>query len=306
MQAGSTWLTGRILEDVPNAELYAIAPYLMNGTRQEYVAHLESDDELFRWVYAYTIRRVMEPVGRVYNHHQKTAEAEKGLAIYEHNFHMTHPWPDEGGVPMEKRNRIHASIGGGINIINDALMMMRERRIRAQCQFNLNQKNFFHRVKLWGFVPGLNRDQRYRPTFLAEKIANGIIGGDIVRTVHSGAGPTFSATGHFEDDRDSVQAYEDVPTLWSYGFREGSRRGLILFNLDTQRPHRVSVNFAGQVGGEGATAQWLTADSIAANNEYETGEPQVEIREEQMPDFHSGTTLELPPFSMVGLEWQLE
>ncbi|MFO8008613.1 MAG: hypothetical protein R6V05_12855 [Candidatus Brocadiia bacterium] len=130
-QAGSPWLTGRILQDVPNADLYAIAPYLMNGTRAEQVDHLETDDELFRWVYAYTARRVLEPVGRVFRHHQQVRDAGKELAIYEHHFHITHPWPDEGGVPIERRNRVIASIGGGINIINDALLMMRERGIRS-------------------------------------------------------------------------------------------------------------------------------------------------------------------------------
>ncbi|MFO8007371.1 MAG: hypothetical protein R6V05_06505, partial [Candidatus Brocadiia bacterium] len=213
------------------------------------------------------------------------------------------PWPDEGGVPIERRNRVIASIGGGINIINDALLMMRERGIRTQCQFNLNQKNFFHGVKLWGFVPGIRREQRYRPIFLAQKIANEVIGGDLVHTEHAGARPEFAATGYFEDSREEKLTYGDVPALWSYGFREGARRGLILFNLDTTDAHPVQLVFDGDAG-DGATAWWLSADSITANNEYENGEPQVRVRQEEVADFASGHRLELPPHSMVVLEWR--
>ncbi len=71
-------------------------------------------------------------------------------------------------------------------------------------------------VKPWGFVPGLNREQRYRRTFLAEQIVNGMIGGDPVETGHRGARPAFDVRGVFEDTRkkeDKLAAYEGVPAL---------------------------------------------------------------------------------------------
>ena len=304
-QAANPWLTGRILEDVPNADRIGVAPYLMNGTRQKHIDHLDSTDALFRWVFGYTLRRVREPSGKVYRQHETTHQSGKELAIYEHQYHMTQPYPEaEGAVPLDTRKKIIASIGGAVNIMNDCLLMMRERGIRTQCLFNLNQKDF-HDIPLWGFVPGLNvRDQRYRPLFLAMQICNEVMGGDLLETAHSGHNPTFSATGVFESNRDEKATYEDIPALWSYAFRDGARRGLILINLDTQRPHRVRLNFPGSAKGKSATACWLTAEEITANNEYENGEPQVEIRKETVDNFEPGQTLTLPPYSMVGLEWQ--
>ncbi len=308
-QAASPGLTSRIMRDVPNADRYAIAPYLMNQTPKTTLEPLDTDGTLFRWVYAYTLRRVREPVGNVYRQFENVKGTDKELAIYEHNFHITLPQVNNGGAPVAQRNRIIASLGGGINIVNDALLMMREKRIRAQALFNLNQKQFREGIKLWGFCPGLSlEDQRYRPVFLAAEIANKVIGGALVATTHSGAKPTFGATGLFEDTRrkGTVTTYENLPTLWSYAFRDGQRRGLVLVNLDTQHKHPVTVEFAGTVKDKAAAAWWLSADSIAANNEYETGEPQVAIRDERIAAFASGKTLELPPHSLVGLTWQVE
>ena len=307
--AANPWLTGKLLEDVPNADRYAIAPYLMNQTPKTTLEPLDTDDKLFRWVYAYTLRRVLEPQGNVFRQFQHVRGTDKELATYEHNFHITRPQVKQGGAPVARRNRIIASLGGGLNIVNDALLMMRERAIRAQCLFNLNQKQFYEGIKLWGFCPGLNRaDQRYRPVFLAVEIANQIIGGDLVATEHSGARPTFRATGLFEDTRrkNKVTTYENVPTLWSYAFADGPRRGLVLVNLDTQTTHPVAVKFAGKAKDAAATAWWLAADDIGASNEYEAGKPQVAIRQERVADFASGKTLELPPHSMVALRWEIE
>jgi hypothetical protein len=308
-QAASPWLTRRIMEDVPNADRYAIAPYLMNQTPKTTLAPLDTDDKLFRWVHAYTLRRVLEPGGNVFKQYENVKGTDKELASYEHHFHITLPQEKDGGAPVARRNHIIASLGGGVNILNDALLMMREKKIRAQCLFNLNQKQFYEGIKLWGFCPGLSlTDQRYRPVFLATEIANKVIGGDLVATEHTGAKPTFGATGLFEDTRrkGTVTTYENIPTLWSYAFKDGTRRGLILVSLDTHAKHPVALQFAGKVKDGAATAWWLTADDIGANNEYETGTPQVKIVEETINNFASGRTIELPPHSMLALKWEEE
>jgi len=308
-QAASPHLTRRIMQDVPNADSYAIAPYLMNQTPRTTLAPLDTDDKLFRWVYAYTLRRVLEPVGNVFRQYENVKGTKKDLAIYEHNFHITLPQVKDGGAPVARRNRIIASLGGGINIVNDALLMMRNRKIRAQALFNLNQKQFHEGIKLWGFCPGLNRtDQRYRPVFLAAEIANRIIAGDLVATEHSGACPTFSATGLFEDTRrkGKITTCKAVPTLWSYAFKDGRTRGVVLFNLDTGKAHDVKLHFAGGVAGRTAQVWRLAAESIAANNEYETGKPQVKIEERTIEDFAAGRPIRLGPHSMTALKWQDE
>lgn len=309
-QAGSTGVTASVLRDVPNADAYAIAPYMMNGIKKSDMAHLQTDDELFRWVFAYAIRRVREPVGNVFKHYQMTSAADKELAIYEHQFHLTNPMPNQNdAVPLELRKRFMNTLGGGINIINDSLHMLRREHIRAQCLFNLSQRGFMQGVPLWGFVPGLNyKDQRYRPQFLAQEIVNDVIGGDMVETVHSGAQPTFSATGVFEDNRRSREhaTYEDIPTIWTYAFSDGDRRALVLFNLDTSNPQTVKLEFAGGVAGNAARGYLLSADEIWANNEPDTEAPMVEIHEEAVRGFASGHTVALPAHSMMALEWMTE
>jgi len=156
-------------------------------------------------------------------------------------------------------------------------------------------------------VPGLDfRDQRYRPSYLAEQIVNRIVGGDLVETVHGGAAPTFSGTGHFEDERNKTVTHDGFPAIWSYAFRDGTRRGLVLFNLDTKAARRVRLSFEGAAKGGAATAWRLAADSIAANNEPESGDPQVAIREERLDGFASGRAIDLPPHSMLGVRWETE
>jgi hypothetical protein len=304
-QAASTGVTRGVLRDVPNADSYSIAPYMMNGMRAEYLEHLKTDDELFRWVFAYALRRVLDPTGRVYQQDQLTREAGKALSIYEHNFHMTTPTPERGGVDVETRNRIQTSLGAGLTVINDALLMMRERHIHVQCQFNLRQRSY-RSTRLWGFVPGLNvHDQRYRPHFLAEQIANNVIAGDMLETEHGPGEPTFAADGHFESDRKTRKQYSGFPALWSYAFRDGARRGLIVFNLDTTQPRSVRLDFDGKAAKGQARAWWLAADKITANNEPEH-EPQVKPRQEDLTDFGAGKVLQLPPHSMLGVVWEQE
>lgn len=55
-----------------------------------------------------------------------TEKAGIELSIYEGNHHTTH-----GDAPLEPRNKIVASIGGGISVANNMLMMMRERMVHS-------------------------------------------------------------------------------------------------------------------------------------------------------------------------------
>jgi alpha-L-arabinofuranosidase len=303
-QAGSPGVTASVLRDVPKADTYAIAPYMMNQTRARQIAHLDSDRKLFNWAFAYAIRRVIEPVGKVYKHAELTDEAGKGLSIYEHNFHLTRPDPRRGGVSYERRNYLQTSLGAGLAVINDALLMLREHGIQPQCQFNLRQRSFYQ-TRLWGFVPGIDiRDQRYRPHFLCEQIANDVMGGRMLKTTHSANEPTFSATGVFEDDRRKKQTYKDIPALWSYAFADGKDRGLIIFNLDVDADHQVKLALA-TAGAATATVKRVTGPSVSANNEPEH-EPQVKISQTRLDDFRNGATLTVPAHSMTVVKWRVE
>ena len=66
----------------------------------------------------------------------------------------------------------------------------------------------------------------------------------------------------------------------------------------------MKLTLPAAVENKAAKAWRLAADSIAANNEYETGEPQVKIAEETINNFSSGSEIKLPPHSMLVLKWQ--
>ena len=147
--------------------------------------------------------------------------------------------------------------------------------------------------------------ERYRPTFLACATANKVIGGDLVETIHRGADPRFEATGVFSRSA-GVETLEDLPVIWSYGFRDGTRRGLILVSLDTSKERTVAVAFQGRAVGGKASSWLVAAERITGSNEYEEGEPRVNVSEETISGFQSGRRVTLPPHSMRAMSWQVE
>jgi hypothetical protein len=190
------------------------------------------------------------------------------------------------------------------------LLMMREHKIRTQCLFSLIQHSYrahgIGEVRLWGTALNMRKGyERYRPTFLACMLANKVIGGDLVGTIHSEDEPTFDAKGYFAW-KGEVETIANIPVMWSYGFAQGTRRGLILICLDVSKPRSVIVKFAGKVAGDKATSWVLSADRITASNEFEVGKPQVKVKTNVLRSFASGTRVALAPHSMLVLSWEVE
>ncbi len=265
---------------------------------------LGSEEKLFQWVFAKPIWRSRDPRGAMFQNHQLAEKAGIELSIYEVNHHTTH-----GDAPLEPRNKIVTSIGGGINVANNMLMMMREHKLRTQCLFSLIQHGYrahgIGEVRLWGTALNMRAGhERYRPTFLACMLANKVIGGDMVRTIHSKDEPTFYARGYFT--KGDVETVANIPVIWSYGFSQGTKRGLVFMCLDVSKPREVTVKFVGKVTGDHATSWTLSADSITASNEFEVGEPQVKMRQGVVRGFARGSKVELAPHSMLVLSWQVE
>lgn len=305
--AGQASYSGRnrqIISDCPNADRFGVAPYIIQGfSKEEFATYLNDDDRLFRWAFAWPIYRSRDPRGAMLQNHELANQAGMELSIYEINHHTTH-----GDGPLEPRNKLVTSIGGGLNVVNNMLLMIKEHHLRTQCLFSLAQHSYNARgigpVRLWGTALCM-RDgrQRYRPTFLACAAANRVLGGDLVETVHRGSNPAFEATGIFSN-REGPETLKDLPVIWSYAFAEGKRRGLILISLDTSQEHPVAVTFDGRVPAGQARSWLLTAARITDGNEYEAGPTQVNVREESLLDFQSGKRFVLPPFSMRVLSWQ--
>ncbi len=304
-QAAHWSLNDSLMGFAPAADRFGVAPYIIQRLSKEDARKLDTDEKLFRWAFAWAIRRSRDQEGAMRRNYENARKHGVELSIYEVNHHITH-----GDGPLEPRNRLVTSLGGGLNVCNNMLTMLKEHHLRTQALFSLVQHSYNARgigaVRLWGTALSMRKGrERYRPTFLACATANRVLGGDLVATEHSANEPTFNATGPFRR-RKGHETIRDLPTIWSYAFADGKRRGLILVSLDVAAPRPVTLKFAGTPAGGKATRWELSADSIAANNEFENAEPQVAVSESTVEKFADGVTLTLPPHSMTALRWELE
>jgi alpha-L-arabinofuranosidase len=303
--AGQASYAGRnegIMADCPIADRFSVAPYIIQKfSKDEVTRYYNTPDKLFRWAFAWPIRRSTSPDGAMYQNAELAKAVGMELSIYEVNHHITH-----GDGPLEARNELVTSIGGGLNVANNMLLMLKDHHLRTQCLFSLIQHGYnahgIGEVRLWGTALCMREGhERYRPTFLACATANRVIGGDLVATRHEGANPTFSAEGVFSAQ--DAEMMKDIPTIWSYAFQDGNRRGLILINLDTARARRVSVAFDGRVADGQAQGWLLASEKISDSNEFEEPAPKVAVREATLDGFASGYTLPLNPHSLTALTW---
>jgi len=76
-------------------------------------------------------------------------------------------------------------------------------------------------------------------------------------------------------------------------------------SLDVSEARPVEIAFAGSPAQNKALLWRMSADSITASNEFETGRPQVTVDEETLNDFGPGYNIMLPPHSMTVLEWEV-
>ncbi len=302
-QAANSYRNRGILKNVPNADRFSVAPYILQSFSQAEAKELDTAAELFRWAFAWPMRRAGHREGAMRNNFEMASAQGIELSVYEINHHITH-----GDGPLQPRNTIVTSIGGGLNVANTMLGQLKDYGARTQCLFSFVQHSYnahnIGRVRLWGTMLNMRKDHtRYRPTFLACRLANEVISGNLVETAHQGANPTFSATGVF-DRRAGKETLDDLPCLHSYAFEDGSKRGLLVVNLDVEQSHPIRLSLSGKVKGDEAIGWLLAADRITANNEFEQASPQATIKQRPIAGFRTGWQYELPPHSMLGLTWE--
>lgn len=298
-------MSRRILKETPAADRYAIAAYMVHGLDPEDLPDIDTNDKMFKWLFAHPLQTIL--VKGLPQQMQVSKETGVEFSQYEINHHIT-----GGKAPLEPRNTMVTSIGGAVSITNAMLLMLRECGIRTQCFFTFQQIAYdaggVGPVRLWG----ANLSQRagmirYRPTGLAQIVVNKVLGGDLLETVQTGANPTFQAVGRFPGGKTKEEHLSvEHPVIWSYAFAEGNRRALILVNLDTTSAHEVALKFSEKPAASSATQWVLASDNITDNNEFESGDPKVRIREDKIPEFSTGKTLKLEPFSLRAIEWDVE
>ena len=292
-----------ILKHTTNGDRFSVAPYMLTRvTEQDLEINAAGEDGFFRWMLAWPIFRSLDPRGDMHQNAEIAREAGIELSTYEFNHHTL----EQAGLTLDDRKKIFTTMAGGLNVTHTMLLMLKEHGIRVQIAFPLASGSDHG---IWDFVLSM-RDghRRYRPTFLGMELANRVIGGDLVQTSHTGADPTWSAHGVFYREwqqEPKPMTYGDLPCLTSYAFRDGSRRGLILVNLDLEREVPVELRFEGGVA-DGARAYHLKADSITATNEWEHAEPQVRLADERIAGFADGYRTVVAPFSIRGYVWQAD
>ncbi len=295
-----------ILRDTKNADRYAIAPYILQDLTLTDTGYNDTTEKLFQWLFAYPMMTTFSNGMPA----QYVVMTNTGVeySIYEMNHHTT------GGdaVLLPTINMLMSSAGAGISVANTMLALLKQYGIRSQCFFNLFQESYATlggNVWLWGGVLSM-RDgmQRYRPTGLAQKALNRVLGGDMLRTIHSGDNPRFTARGRFHGYRSGNPQTNNIlsvsfPVLQSYAFRDGSRYGLALFNFDVAVTQSVVLRMPVPPPSQTARAWLLSSPALTANNEFVTGTPQVTLDELVISDFTNGVQLDLPPVSLITIGW---
>jgi alpha-L-arabinofuranosidase len=299
------WLNQNVIDNAPDADGFALATYMVHHLYKQVEAKLAGDEnELFRWLFGYTLRHLLvEPEMR--KNAEKAASRGIPLAVYETNHHAA-----AGDASSEFRNRFLTSLGGGLNVMQNMMVMLKEFKAVDQCFFTMfgitNNAYEIKDVRLFGAVLSLKEGEvRRRPHYLGMVMANRVMRGNLMEVTIGDNVPTYTAE-YFDRKKKIWLEPETFTSLHVLSFADGEHRSAILLNLSVNEALPIQLEFDGEVVGKKARAELLHADSITANNELETDEPQVRIRDAELSDFRSGALITVPAHSMMTLRWQVE
>jgi hypothetical protein len=317
---GIRWLS----QHHPEYDAGTINGYHIFGVYDEQIERAGDEAGFYDWVFASAWHMWMD---EQHNGNWRDLQAMRDLGleptVYEGgNYHST--FSTEGKAPMERINKMNAGRAGGMSATHTMLLLMKHWNAGPQLSFNLSQRTFSpggafgnlpEPLRGWGGVLNLGdpETRRYRPRFLALKMANRAIFGDLVETVHEGEDPTFEVTNLFgaaysESKSPELMTVSDIPRIHSYGFAaEDGRRGLILVSNDPRETHHVHIKYDGRSTDE-AMRYTLSSPGLEDTNEHdwEPQRPQVTIQEKRIGGFNSGDAVPLPPATMVVVLWEVE
>lgn len=286
-QAVSPWRAIRVHNASTNHDLMCFAPYMLSrldtyATQEDIYAPLYAEPEWW-----------CQPGGILYQHYTnyQTSTRPIPMAIYEFNLNIP-----EGNPSQAACDSYQATIGGALAVAHMTLQMIREQHVRDLGLFSLSgyeSPTSGHTNALWSLVHDMGVTDRKRPQFLAAKMQNEILAGDMLGTVHSGADPVWTVTNL------NRISYTNAHELHSYAFTSPTNRALVLFNLS--RSNAAPVNFAGILAPTGTVRmQRLTSDHITDHNELSN---TVAIAYSTLTGFDPAQPFSLPPFSMTVLQW---
>ena len=202
-----------------------------------------------------------------------------------------------GGITQAQLNLLAPSIGAGLAHTDHMLQMMRL-GIQYQNAFSISQFEFKRsdgsNVPMWGTVVDMGTTNRRRPQFLTQALANSVIGGTMLQTVHTGANPTWNQPM----SSDNV-VLSNAHCLQSFAFLNGNTASVVIFNLN--QTAALPVTFSGVNAPSGSVQMsQITSANITDNNETADN---VQTTTQTLSGFSPATGLSLPPFSMTVLSW---
>jgi hypothetical protein len=270
-----------------NHDMLAIAPYM--ATR---IDDWTTNEQLFGGLFAEASFWSIDPMGPV----KQTYDFINGtsrpvpLIVYEVNLHTT-----QGSISQSVLDTFTPSIGAGLSVADHMLNMLREEKVRDQALFALAGYQYLRddgkTVLIWGVTRDMGVTDRKRPQYLALKLANEAVGGDLVQTIQSGDDP------HWDQPLTNRIAMNNVAYIQSFAFVNGNRKTLILFNL--HRTAELQVTFTGTNAPSGpVTMRQMAANAITDTNE---NAENIIIQTTSFPSFNPAQLLTLPPFSMTVL-----
>jgi len=213
-----------------------------------------------------------------------------------------------GTAPQNVVNTVVPSVGAGINVANDMLMMIRDDSIKTQQIWSLHEyDNPFNNSNVpgetspvYGVVVDMGGETNLkRPVYYAEQMANTAILPTMLATTLSGANPTWNQPQSVNGSLPVVLpvAHE----LQTYAFTDGGHnRSLVVFNLS--RTSALPVTFSDVNAPSGTvTVTQLTSANPTDNNESSA---VVSPTTTTLTNFPPATPYNLPPFSMTVFTWQ--
>jgi len=310
------------MDEHPGFDRFTISGYHIFGLYDDQIGNRSDPAELYDFVFASAWHLWMNPHNNKWHGALQAAkQRNKEISIYEGmNYHTTF---GSDNPPTDIINRMITSSAGGMSAFHTGLILLKHWGARTQQSFNLAQHSFRPggafgnipgSVRVWGGVLkiGNEAERRYRPRIIAHHIANQVIGGDLIESVHTGANPTFSVTkrfgaGYGPSRNPTLATVSNIPHIHSYAFAEGKRRGLVLVSNDPRAAQPLKLVFKGGVKGGTAQSWLMVTPGLEASNEHDWAPdaPQVTVKEETIK-FRSGQSVQLPPATIMAFEWEVK
>jgi hypothetical protein len=278
---------GVLLKTSTQHDSIDIAPYLLVNANNEAQATLFgalfAEPELFESASGVVGQDMAQAV---------TAPTPTYMNVYETNLGMM-----GGTITQAQLNSLTPSVGAGLAHTDHMLQMMRV-GVRYQNAFSLPQFDFKRNdgslVRMWGSVVDMGTTNRRRPQFLTEALANSVIGGVMLQTVHTGANPTWNQPL----SSDNV-VLNGAHYLQSFAFLNGNAASAVIFNLNQTASLPVTFSGANAPSGSVQMSQITSANITDSNETADT----VQTTTQTLSGFSPATGISLPPFSMTVLSW---